>query len=201
VPQRLEGEEDLQFFMQELPQAFPLIVIYMNAIFFTKWVNDQFLPAFSGLNKPCVVVMDNAPYHLEKLSKSPVPVSSTKKADMINWLNLNNIPHPPGATKKFLYNIIRERKQLLEKMYVINNLIPTNGHVVLRLPPYRVSQNSRISNVVGDHFSSQIWKKKSGLPPQRYIGLKVRSLNCVFFKYSNHIFTQSSLQNMLSSNF
>jgi hypothetical protein len=26
-------------------------------------------------------------------------------------------------------------------------------------------------------------KKKSGLPPQRYIGLKVNSLNCVFFKY------------------
>jgi hypothetical protein len=26
-------------------------------------------------------------------------------------------------------------------------------------------------------------KKKSALPPQRYIGLKVHSLNCVFFKY------------------
>jgi hypothetical protein len=26
-------------------------------------------------------------------------------------------------------------------------------------------------------------KKKSGLPPQRYIGLKVHSLNCIFFKY------------------
>jgi hypothetical protein len=25
--------------------------------------------------------------------------------------------------------------------------------------------------------------KKSGLPPQRYIGLKVHSLKCVFFKY------------------
>jgi hypothetical protein len=26
-------------------------------------------------------------------------------------------------------------------------------------------------------------KKKSGLPPQRYIGLEVYSLNCLFFKY------------------
>jgi hypothetical protein len=26
-------------------------------------------------------------------------------------------------------------------------------------------------------------KKKSGLPPQRHIGLKVHSLKCVFFKY------------------
>jgi hypothetical protein len=43
----------------------------------------------------------------------------------------------------------------------------------------------RIQNVVGDHFSSpniEI-KKKSGLPPQRYIGLKVHSLKCDFFKY------------------
>jgi hypothetical protein len=27
------------------------------------------------------------------------------------------------------------------------------------------------------------FKKKSGLPPQRYIGLKMHSLNSVFFKY------------------
>jgi hypothetical protein len=27
-------------------------------------------------------------------------------------------------------------------------------------------------------------KKKSGLPPQRYIGLKVHSLKCVFFNDS-----------------
>jgi hypothetical protein len=26
-------------------------------------------------------------------------------------------------------------------------------------------------------------KKKSGLPPQRYTGLKVHSLKCIFFKY------------------
>jgi hypothetical protein len=43
----------------------------------------------------------------------------------------------------------------------------------------------RIQSVVGDHFSSPNMeiKKKSGLPPQRHIGLKVHSLNCVFFKY------------------
>jgi hypothetical protein len=43
----------------------------------------------------------------------------------------------------------------------------------------------RIQSVVWDHFSSPIMeiKKKSGLSPQRYIDLKVHSLNCVFFKY------------------
>jgi hypothetical protein len=39
-----------------------------------------------------------------------------------------------------------------------------------------------IQNVVGDHFSSPNMeiKKKSGLPSQRYIGVKVHSLKCVF---------------------
>jgi hypothetical protein len=37
----------------------------------------------------------------------------------------------------------------------------------------------RIQSVVGDHFSSPNMeiKKKSGLPPSRYIGLKVHFLN------------------------
>jgi hypothetical protein len=37
----------------------------------------------------------------------------------------------------------------------------------------------------GDYFSSPNMeiKKKSGLPQQRYIGLKAHSLNYVFFKY------------------
>jgi hypothetical protein len=52
---------------------------------------------------------------------------------------------------------------------------------------YRVSQNSRIPNSERCRGSLQ-WskygiKKKSGLSPQRYIDLKVHSLNCVFFKY------------------
>jgi hypothetical protein len=35
-----------------------------------------------------------------------------------------------------------------------------------------------------DFFGSKYGNKtKSGLPPQRYIGLKAYSLKCVFFKY------------------
>jgi hypothetical protein len=43
----------------------------------------------------------------------------------------------------------------------------------------------RVQSVVGDRCSNpniEI-KKKSGLPPSRYIGLKVYSLNCLYFKY------------------
>jgi hypothetical protein len=43
----------------------------------------------------------------------------------------------------------------------------------------------RRQSVVGDHFTSPNMeiKKKSGLCPERYIGLKVHSLKCLFFKY------------------
>jgi hypothetical protein len=44
----------------------------------------------------------------------------------------------------------------------------------------------RIQSVVGDHFSSPNMeiKKKSGLPLQRYIGLKVRFLQMQAEKFS-----------------
>jgi hypothetical protein len=49
-----------------------------------------------------------------------------------------------------------------------------------------VSQNSRIPKVVGDHFGSpnmEIKKNRDSPHKDTYIGLKVHSLNCVFFKY------------------
>jgi hypothetical protein len=42
----------------------------------------------------------------------------------------------------------------------------------------------QIQSVLGDHFSSpNIEKKKNWDSLRRYIGLKVHSLKCVFFKY------------------
>jgi hypothetical protein len=67
----------------------------MNAAIFTEWVNKQLLPALKTLNKPCVIIMDNAPYYSQQVDKAPV--SSTKKAEMIRWFNINNIAYPPEA--------------------------------------------------------------------------------------------------------
>jgi hypothetical protein len=39
----------------------------MNAKIFEKWVKDQLLLALNALHKPCVIVMDNAPYHSKQL--------------------------------------------------------------------------------------------------------------------------------------
>jgi transposase len=111
----------------------------MNSDIFTRWIRNQLLPALNLLDKPAVIVMDNAPYHSEQVTKHPV--SSTKKGDMIQWLNENNIPYPPEATKKVLYNIICTKKQDIQKHYLIDDLVHTNGHHMLRLPPYNCQYN------------------------------------------------------------
>ena len=112
----------------------------MNSETFIKWIRDQLIPALNSLDKPAVIVMDNAPYHSVQLDKAPV--SSTRKGDMIRWLNQNRIPYPPAATKKVLWELIRSKKQDIEKRYMVDDLIHENGHTVLRLPPYNCQYNA-----------------------------------------------------------
>ncbi|KAJ3666474.1 hypothetical protein Zmor_001915 [Zophobas morio] len=111
----------------------------MNAKIFTEWIEKQLLPALNSLDKTCVIVLDNAPYHSEQLRK--LPVASTKKRDMTQWLQENNIPYPPDSLKSDLWAIIRDKKQFIEKTYAVDDLIHKRGHIVLRLPPYNCQYN------------------------------------------------------------
>jgi transposase len=40
-----------------------------------------------------------------------------------------------------LYNIICTKKQDIQKYYLIDDLVHTNGHHILRLPPYNCQYN------------------------------------------------------------
>jgi transposase len=111
----------------------------MNAALFTDWVSKQLLPALNTLPKPAVVIMDNAPYHSHQTEKAPV--FSTKKGEMIEWLNKNHLIYPAEATKKVLWDIIKSKKENMQKSYVIDHLIKDNGHRVLRFPPYNCQYN------------------------------------------------------------
>ena len=42
----------------------------MNGDIFKRWVENQLIPAMNKINKKCVVVMDNAPYHSVKSEKN-----------------------------------------------------------------------------------------------------------------------------------
>ena len=109
----------------------------MNATVFEDWVKSSLLPA---LQKPSCIVMDNASYHSREEPSTKAPTTKSKKQDMIDWLQKNEISFPENCLKPQLYNIIKANKP--PKQYVSDNLITAGGiHQILRLPPYHCDLN------------------------------------------------------------
>lgn len=107
----------------------------MNYELYKKWATEKLIP---NLPPKSVVVIDNAPYHNKQ--KEKMPVSSTKKEDMKQWLRLRNIPFGEQMLKPELYNIIKNHKPRY-KCFEIDELFIAKGHSVLRLPPYHPDLN------------------------------------------------------------
>jgi transposase len=107
----------------------------MNAVLFTKWMEEQLLPS---LEKPSLLILDNAPYHSVEVEKQPV--SSWKKRDIEKWLVEKNISFSSVALKHELLYTAQNNKQ--PKRYVIDELVNKYGHQVLRLPPYHCQFNA-----------------------------------------------------------
>jgi hypothetical protein len=64
--------------------------------------------AFTGLNVPSMIVMDNTSDHAEILNKTPT--SNSKKAAIQNWLNTNNIPYEQEILKGELLEIVKNNR-------------------------------------------------------------------------------------------
>lgn len=103
----------------------------MTAELFEKWAEEQLCP---NLKPNSVIVMDNASYHSRIKPDTKVPTTSTKKADIIEFMECKGMEVPPKATRKILLQMIKEKK--FENEYFIDNFFKSRGHTVLRLPPY-----------------------------------------------------------------
>lgn len=90
------------------------------------------------LKDNCVIVMDNAPYH--SMKKEEIPNTSTKKADILKWLQDKGevIDRPMVITE--LLDIVKRIKPQHDK-YLIDELAQTHNKKVLRLPPYHCELN------------------------------------------------------------
>nr|XP_022917224.1 uncharacterized protein LOC111426774 [Onthophagus taurus] len=106
----------------------------MNFENFSKWFKTQVLP---NLPDNSIIVMDNAPYHSVQIHRPPT--SSSKKNDIICWLQSMNIPYHPQMLKCELLEIVRRYKP--SPQYVIDEYAKSKGHTVLRLPPYHCDLN------------------------------------------------------------
>ncbi|EFA11630.1 hypothetical protein TcasGA2_TC000008 [Tribolium castaneum] len=111
----------------------------MNGEIFQRWVISQLIPALAKIQKNCVVVMDNAPYHSMQLNN--MPSFSGNKTVMQEWLINHNIQFDQNFTKKQLWELIQPFRENLEKHYVIDKILNDQGHEVLRLPPYHCQYN------------------------------------------------------------
>ncbi|XP_050516593.1 uncharacterized protein LOC126891459 [Diabrotica virgifera virgifera] len=102
----------------------------MTAHLFEKLFKEQLLP---NIPPNSVIVMGNASYHSRLLTK--IPNSSTKKDGIVTFLRDKNIPLPKRVPlKKDLLNIVKSHN--FKKEYVLDEFCKTQGHTILRLPPY-----------------------------------------------------------------
>jgi transposase len=90
------------------------------------------------LDEPCVIVMDNAPYHSVLVEN--VPKSNTKKSDVQKWLSEKGIDFSPTETLVELREKVKMAKPR-EKRYQLDELAYQMGHEVIRLPPYSCQYN------------------------------------------------------------
>lgn len=106
----------------------------MNGDTFYNWMTN----VIPRLKQNCVIIMDNAPYHSAK--KEKIPSTTTKKADIIKWLQeKGEIINRPMVIAQLL-DIVKRIKPQYDK-YLIDDLAETHNRKILRLPPYHCELN------------------------------------------------------------
>lgn len=106
----------------------------INGDTFYNWF-VQILPM---LKENAVIVMDNTSYHSVK--KCKIPTMSSKKQEMIDWIESKGEIVTYPIVKNDLIKKIRKLKKQYDK-YVIDEYAKDNNKLVLRLPPYHCELN------------------------------------------------------------
>ena len=110
----------------------------MNGSIIIEWVKNQLTPM---LHQPSVIVMNNASYHSKQVDGSKAPTSATRKPEMIQWLRDRNVVVDQTLTKPKLYDIIKQHKENAAPTFHVDTYLRSQGHKVLRLPPYHCKCN------------------------------------------------------------
>ena len=103
----------------------------MNATNFEKWIREKVIPTLAHLHQPCVIVMDNAPYHGKQIDVPPTKRSLKK--DMLDYLKRHGVPCDEKNAKGKAALFDRSNPTEEKKNY-IDTLLAELGHTVVRLP-------------------------------------------------------------------
>lgn len=123
----------------------------MDYINYKRWLIETLIP---NLPTNSVVVLDNANYH--NVRSVRYPTTSSRKLDMVEWLNGRNIAYDAKFTKPELYNLIKQHKPKYTE-YSIDEIFANAHHTVLRLPPYHPELNpiEKIWGIVKNRVASR----------------------------------------------
>jgi transposase len=104
----------------------------MNFENFRKWFVESLLPRIPASS---LIVMDNAPYHNVYVEGTFYPTSSTKKVELIDWLQQN---HPAAYEESMLKpELLQLCRHLCSKPeYELDRIAEEQGHQILRTPQY-----------------------------------------------------------------
>ncbi len=102
----------------------------MNWELFKKWFSEMLLP---NIPKSSIIIMDNASYHNTLSDHSP-PTPQCSKARIVEWLEQNKIYCRRDCLKPELVEVLG--KLAPEPTYAIDEIARSNGHEVIRTPPY-----------------------------------------------------------------
>ncbi|MCP3921050.1 MAG: hypothetical protein GY714_00545 [Desulfobacterales bacterium] len=102
----------------------------MNLDLFKKWFTEMLLPY---IPKNSLIIMDNASYH-NTLSEHSPPTALCSKKKIREWLEQNKIYCRDDCLKPELVEILQ--KMAPEPIYAIDEIAQSNGHEVVRTPPY-----------------------------------------------------------------
>ncbi|KAL4153697.1 hypothetical protein QTP88_001530 [Uroleucon formosanum] len=106
----------------------------MNSTIFKKW----FIEMMQNLEEPCVIVMDNCPYHSVQVQN--YPKSNDTKATFQIWLKENGVEFNSFETLSELRERVKHLKPK-DKRYELDEIALQMGHEVIRLPPYHCQYN------------------------------------------------------------
>ncbi|XP_050064390.1 uncharacterized protein LOC114128157 [Aphis gossypii] len=106
----------------------------MNGDTFYNWMKN----VIPRLKENCVIIMDNTLYHSVK--KEKIPNITTKKADIIQWLqDKGEVINRPMVIPELIDRVKILRPQY--EKYLIDDLAETHNRTILRLLPYHCELN------------------------------------------------------------
>ena len=108
-----------------------------NAAYFEAWVKEKLIP---NLPSRCLVVMDNAKYHIIRNPAAP-EVSKMRKAELQGYLKKHNVPFLLTDFRPHLMSLAKAHSAAHYKDQ-ISTLLADAGHVLAFQPPLHSDLNA-----------------------------------------------------------